>query len=157
MWINALPMTSCVHSVQATLALSHDDMLQDKLNLDAYIIDTLFGPVLKARPNNTVDFLGHFSENVFHLERNSTKSNKLGHVLGAALTSLPIGEGGVNPYNFRALLHHQRWQPPLSRRGEAFAHTSLSHPETSVIYVKIMHFNSDIRGTGDSSTSKCMG
>ena len=100
MWINALPMTSCVHSVQATLALSHDDMLQDKLNLDAYIIDTLFGPVLKARPNNTVDFLGHFSENVFHLERNSTKSNKLGHVLGAALTSLPIGEGGVNPYNF---------------------------------------------------------
>ena len=100
MWIDALPTTSCVHSVQATLALSHDDMLQDKLNLDAYITDTLFGPVLKARPNNTVDFLGHFSENVFHLERNSTKSNKLGHVLGAALTSLPIGEGGVNPYNF---------------------------------------------------------
>ena len=101
MWIDRdWPMTSCVHSVQTTLALSHDDMLRDKLNLDAYIIETLFGPVLKARPNNTVDFLGHFSENVFHLERNSTKSNKLGHVLGAALTSLPIGEGGVNPYNF---------------------------------------------------------
>ena len=100
MWIDTLPMTSCVHPVQATLTLSHDDMLRDKLNLDAYITETLFGPVLKARPNNTVDFLGHFSENVFHLERNSTKSNKLGHVLGAALTSLPIGEGGVNPYNF---------------------------------------------------------
>ena len=77
-----------MHSVQATLTLSHDDMLRDKLNLDAYIIETLFGPVVKARPNSTVDFLGRFSE------------NKLGHVLGGALTSLPIGEGGVNPYNF---------------------------------------------------------
>jgi len=86
--------------LQATLLAAHDDTLQDKFNLDQYIVDTLLGPVFAARPNTTVDFLGSFGDNLYHLQNNSTKSNKLGHILGAALTSLPIGRGGVNPYNF---------------------------------------------------------
>ena len=86
--------------LQATLLASHDDTLQDKFNLDQYIINTLLGPVFAAQPNNTVDFLGHFGDNLYHLQNNSTKSNKLGHILGATLTSLPIGQGGVNPYEF---------------------------------------------------------
>ncbi len=85
---------------QATLLASHDDTLQDKFNLDQYIINTLLGPVFAARPNTTVDFLGNFGDNLYHLQNNSTKSNKLGHILGATLTSLPIGQGGVNPYDF---------------------------------------------------------
>lgn len=86
--------------LQATLLASHDDTLQDKLNLDQYLINTLLGPVNAARPNNTVDWLGHFGENLYELQNNSTHTNKLGHILGAVLTSLPIGQGGVNPYNF---------------------------------------------------------
>lgn len=86
--------------MQATLLVSHDNTLQDKFNLDQYIINTLLGPVFAAQPNTTVDFLGHFGDNLYHLQNNSTKSNKLGHILGATLTSLPIGQGGVNPYEF---------------------------------------------------------
>ena len=86
--------------LQATLMLSHDDTLQDKLNLDQYLINTLLGPVNAARPTNTVDWLGSFGDNLYKLQNNSTHTNKLGHILGAVLTSLPIGQGGVNPYNF---------------------------------------------------------
>ena len=93
--VNGMP----VH-LQATLLLSHDDTLQDKLNLDQYLIKTLLGPVNAARPNNTVDWLGSFGDNLYKLQDNSTHTNKLGHILGAVLTSLPIGQGGVNPYNF---------------------------------------------------------
>ena len=86
--------------LQATLLASHDNTLQDKFNLDQYIINTLLGPVFAAQPNTTVDFLGHFGDNLYRLQNNSTKSNKLGHILGATFTSLPIGQGGVNPYEF---------------------------------------------------------
>lgn len=86
--------------LQATLAINHDDELSDKLNLDRYILETLLGPVLAARPNSTVDFLGGFADNLHRLQQNSTHSNKLGHVLGAALSSLPIGRGGANIFTF---------------------------------------------------------
>jgi hypothetical protein len=86
--------------LQATLLESHEDTLQDKLNLDQYLIKTLLGPVTAARPNNTAEWLGHFGDNLNVLQNNSTQTNKLGHILGAVLTSLPIGQGGVNPYTF---------------------------------------------------------